>query len=251
MLRVSDLSKSFGDELVFEGVNLSLEAGKIYGLLGNNGSGKSTLAKIILGLESFDSGSISLICDDVTITDILEIKKSLYYVFQNPDHQIVGTIVSDDVAFGIENITTDFDLITSRVNKSLKDVGLLDFKDTNPLMLSGGQKQRLAIAGALAVSARYIILDEPSAMLDPDARKDLWRLLFKLKNEGLSILVITHLCEEIRQCDCLFVFKNKNIELIDDVDTFFDDNIYKDFGIEDDDLSLIKNSGLGEFYDSI
>ncbi|MCJ8347017.1 ATP-binding cassette domain-containing protein, partial [bacterium] len=246
-----NIMKAYGEELLFSEVSLTLEPGKIYGLLGDNGAGKSTLAKIILGLEDFQSGRITLNKDGELIQDILEIKKDLYYVFQNPDHQIVGTIVSDDVAFGVENICTDFHMIHDRVNKALQDVGLLDFKDTNPLMLSGGQKQRLAIAGALAVHARYIILDEPSAMLDPIARKELWALLYKLKQEGLCILIVSHLAEEIRQCDHLYVFSNGLLNSIDKVSDFFESGSYVDYGIEEDDMTIIDASGLREIYDSL
>lgn len=251
MLKLSNISKSFRNQIIFDELDLVLLPGVIYGLLGHNGSGKSTLAKIMLGLEDFGHGRISLTLQDEVLTKVQDIKAHLYYVFQNPDHQIVGTIVSDDVAFGIENISTDYDLIVSRVNEALTSVGLLDFKDTNPLMLSGGQKQRLAIAGALAVRAKYIILDEPSAMLDPEARVELWSLLKDLKAQGFCILVVTHLCEEIRHCDSLYVVNDKRLKRYDDVSYFFDSGLHKSYGIEEDDLSIISESGLVGVCDSI
>ncbi|MCO4784240.1 MAG: ATP-binding cassette domain-containing protein [Candidatus Cloacimonetes bacterium] len=249
MLKLTNISKSFHKHNVFESLNMTLKPGKIYGLLGENGAGKSTLAKILLGLEDIQSGSIELLENDKRISDLNEIKQHLYYVFQNPDHQIVGTIVSDDVAFGVENITTDYNTIKARVDESLQAVGLLSFKDTNPLMLSGGQKQRLAIAGALAVRAKYIILDEPSAMLDPEARVELWTLLKMLRQQGLCILVITHLCEEIRQCDALFIVNNLHLDCIDNIDSFFNTGTYKSYGLEDDDRCLIEESGMGIEFD--
>lgn len=249
MLKLNNIYKRFNDEIIFEDLNITLELGFIYGLLGSNGSGKSTLAKILLGLESFDQGSVQLDVDGISLHTLQDIKKYLYYVFQNPDHQIVGTIVSDDVAFGVENICTDHCQIVNRVQEALAAVDLVEFQNVNPLMLSGGQKQRLAIAGALAVRAKFIILDEPSAMLDPDARVELWALLKNLKSQGFCILVITHLSEEIRQCDFLYTMSNHRLEYFSDITSFFNDGHCKLNGIEDDDLSMIHTSGLERFCD--
>jgi energy-coupling factor transport system ATP-binding protein len=188
-------------------VSIDLVQGKFVAILGHNGSGKSTLAKHFNALVSPTEGTV--IVDGMDTRDdekTLEIRQTAGMVFQNPDNQIIGTLVDEEVGFGPENIGVPTEEIWERVEKSLKAVGMYKVKDASPNKLSGGQKQRVAIAGIVAMKPKCIILDEPTAMLDPLGRRDVINVLHELnRKEGVTIILITHYMEEVIGADSVFV----------------------------------------------
>ncbi|NLW70173.1 MAG: energy-coupling factor transporter ATPase [Eubacteriaceae bacterium] len=179
-------------------VSLDIYEGEFVGIVGKNGSGKSTLAKLLNALILPSSGKVFVggmdSADPQYTTDI---RKVCSMVFQNPDNQMVATIVEEDTAFGPENLGLAPDKIRRRVDESLKAVGMYDFKDKKPHQLSGGQKQRVAIAGVIAMHPQCIVFDESTAMLDPAGRADLINIMHTLNSEGVTVIFITHYMEEI------------------------------------------------------
>ena len=196
-------------------VSLTIEAGEFVAILGRNGSGKSTFAKLLNALQLPTEGT--LMVNGLRATsedDCYEVRKSCGMVFQNPDNQIVATIVEEDCAFGLENLGTPPEEIRRRVDEVLKDVGMADYAEASPSMLSGGQKQRVAVAGVLAMKPRIIVFDESTAMLDPVGRRDVFQLARHLnREEGITIVWITHFMEEAAQADRLIVMDQGRIAL--------------------------------------
>ena len=190
-----------------DGVDLEIEEGSFTAILGHNGSGKSTLAKHINGLLLPTEGTVWVGEIDTKEEDrIWDVRKTAGMVFQNPDNQIIGNIVEEDVGFGPENIGVPTDEIWKRVDESLKAVGMTAYRKQSPNKLSGGQKQRVAIAGVMAMRPRCIILDEPTAMLDPNGRKEVIRTIRQLNQaEGITVLLITHYMEEAIDADSIIV----------------------------------------------
>ena len=189
-----------------DNVSFSVEKGSFTAVIGQNGSGKSTLAKNINGLLVPTSGKIYV--DGMDTSDpghIWDIRQKVAMVFQNPDNQIVSSIVEDDVAFGPENLGVDPAEIRRRVDEALKGVEMYDFRKKAPHMLSGGQKQRIAIAGAVAMEPECIVFDEPTAMLDPRGRKEVLSVIKRLNAKGITVLLITHFMEEAAQADRIIV----------------------------------------------
>ncbi len=209
-----------GEELAnlrpaLDNISLEIEAGMYCAVLGPNGSGKSTLAKIIDLLELPDSGSITVLgIDGSNQDDYYKIRENCSYVFQNPDNQIVGTIVEEDVAFGPENLGIKLPELRERVDNALKYVGLYDLKDRQAASLSGGQKQKLAIAGALAMMPKVLILDESTAMLDPVSRDEFLELVEKLnKEKGITVITITHDMSEAVRCEKIYVVEEGKLTM--------------------------------------
>ena len=211
-----------------ENVTLSVEQGQFISVLGHNGSGKSTLAKHINALL-FPSGGTVLV-DGMDTSDeenLLKVRCTAGMVFQNPDNQIVASVVEEDVAFGPENMGVPTEEIVRRVEKNLKAVGMYEYKDKSPNRLSGGQKQRVAIAGVMAMEPKCIILDEPTAMLDPTGRREVIEAAEKLnKEKGVTIILITHYMEEVVNSDRVFVMDKGHVvmqgtprEIFSQVDT--------------------------------
>ncbi len=200
---------------ILKDINLEIKEGEFVALLGHNGSGKSTLAKLINGLLLPGQGDV--LVDGMNTKseeEIWDIRRTAGMVFQNPDNQLVATIVEDEVAFGPENMGIEPSEIRKRVDSALEDVGMADYKKNAPHLLSGGQKQRVAIAGILAMSPKYIILDEPTAMLDPSGRREVIDTLVKLnKEEGKTIILITHYMEEAAISDRVVVMEDGNMVL--------------------------------------
>lgn len=196
-----------------DGVDLEIEEGSFTAILGHNGSGKSTLAKHINGLLLPTEGTVWVGEIDTKEEDrIWDVRKTAGMVFQNPDNQIIGNIVEEDVGFGPENIGVPTDEIWKRVDESLKDVGMTAYRKQSPNKLSGGQKQRVAIAGVMAMRPRCIILDEPTAMLDPNGRKEVIRTIRQLNQaEGITVLLITHYMEEAIDADRIIVMDDGKI----------------------------------------
>lgn len=196
-------------------VSLTVERGEFHAILGQNGSGKSTLAKLINGLYVPDEGSVT-VCGMDTRQDenTWEIRRRAGMVFQNPDNQLVATIVNEDVAFGLENIGVPSAEMPGRIEQALKDVGMLSFANRAPHTLSGGQKQRVAIAGVLAMQPEAIIFDESTAMLDPQGRREVLSAVQRLNREkGITVLWITHFMEEAVVCDHVHVMHEGGIVL--------------------------------------
>ena len=190
-----------------DGVSLDVEQGQFIVILGHNGSGKSSLAKHINALLMPTDGTIWV--DDMDTRDgklLWDIRQTAGMVFQNPDNQIVATMVEEDVAFGPENMSVPTGEIWKRVEKALGAVGMTKFRHKSPLKLSGGQKQRVAIAGIIAMEPKCIILDEPTAMLDPVGRREVIKTLHQLnKEKGITIVLITHYMNEAIKADKIFV----------------------------------------------
>lgn len=188
-------------------VNIDLQTGQFIAVLGHNGSGKSTLAKHFNALVSPTEGTVWVDGMDTKEDDkILDIRQTAGMVFQNPDNQIICTLVEEEVGFGPENIGVPTDEIWQRVADSLQAVGMYSFRKASPNKLSGGQKQRVAIAGIVAMKPKCIILDEPTAMLDPSGRKEVISVLHELnEKENVTIILITHYMEEVIDADRVFV----------------------------------------------
>lgn len=190
-----------------DGINIDIKDGEFVALLGHNGSGKSTFAKHLNGLLTPSEGTLYINGYDIYNSDnIWDIRQSVGMVFQNPDNQIVGTVVEEDVGFGPENLGLRSSEIWKRVDDSLAKVKMLEHRYESPNRLSGGQKQRVAIAGILALKPKCIVLDEPTAMLDPMGRKDVIEIIHELnKNEGITIILVTHNMEEVIDADKVYV----------------------------------------------
>lgn len=188
-------------------MDLHVKPGQFISVLGHNGSGKSTFAKHLNALLEPTSGSLWVNGMDVTKEEnILPVRQSAGMVFQNPDNQIIASVVQEDVGFGPENIGVPTDEIWERVERSLKSVGMWKYREHSPNKLSGGQKQRVAIAGVMAMEPKCIILDEPTAMLDPDGRKEVLAAVHTLNREkGVTIILITHYMEEVVDADYVYV----------------------------------------------
>lgn len=196
-------------------VSLSVRQGDFVAVLGHNGSGKSTLAKHINAILYPTEGTVWVDGMDTADEDKLwDIRQEAGMVFQNPDNQIIGQVVEEDVGFGPENLGVPTKEIWERVEESLKAVGMYEFRKHSPNKLSGGQKQRVSIAGVIAMHPKCIVLDEPTAMLDPNGRKDVIRAVRALNDvEGITIILITHYMEEIVHADKVFVMDSGKVAM--------------------------------------
>jgi len=194
-------------------VDLSVKEGDFVAILGHNGSGKSTLAKHLNAILTPSEGTVFVDGKDTRDEEKLwEIRQCAGMVFQNPDNQIIGTVVDEDVAFGPENMGVPQEEIISRVENSLKAAGMWEYRDASPNRLSGGQKQRVAIAGVLAMLPKCIVLDEPTAMLDPVGRKEVISAVRNLnRTRGVTVILITHYMEEVIEADRIFVMDSGKI----------------------------------------
>ena len=232
-------------------VDLDIEEGKFIAILGHNGSGKSTLAKHINGLLVPTEGTLWVDhMDTASDADIWNIRQKAGMVFQNPDNQIIGTVVEEDVGFGPENMGIPTDDIWKRVDDSLEKVGMTAYRYQSPNKLSGGQKQRVAIAGVMAMRPRCIILDEPTAMLDPNGRKEVLEAVRELnRKEKVTVILITHYMEEVIHADRVYVMDSGNVvmqgnpkEIFSQVDTL------KAYGLDVPQVTLLayelKKSGV-------
>jgi len=203
LIKIENLSHIYNynkkDQIkALDSINLEIKSGDFISIIGSNGSGKSTLAKHMNCLLLPTTGDIWV--DKMNTRDtnkVWEIRRKVGMVFQNPDNQIIATTVEDDIAFGLENIGINPQLMRERVDWALKIVEMEEYKKSEPHLLSGGQKQRIAIAGAIALHSSYLVLDEPTAMLDPRGRKEVIDIVKKLnREENITIIYITHLMEE-------------------------------------------------------
>lgn len=245
MIKIKDLYHEFfkrnenGDVVehihAVNGITIDIEQGEFVAILGHNGSGKSTLAKHLNGILQPTKGTVYV--NELDIRDenhLLSIRKQAGMVFQNPDNQIVGTLVEEDVAFGLENIGIPTEEIWERVERSLKTVDMLKYRHHSPMKLSGGQKQRVAIAGIVAMEPGCIIFDEPTAMLDPMGRNDVMEAILSLnKEKNITIILITHNMEEVVQADTVYVMdQGKVVEKGDPMIIFSKVEEMKSYGLE-------------------
>ena len=213
-IEIKDLHFSYVNDLeeppvkaeVLKGINLNIEKGEFVAVLGHNGSGKSTLAKCINAINLPESGAVYVNgMDTLDENNLLPIREKVGMVFQNPDNQIVATIVEEDVAFALENMGVEPNEIRRRVDEALKTVGMYEYRLHAPHKLSGGQKQRVAIAGIIAMKPDCILLDEPTAMLDPHGRDEVMKTVKMLNEQGVTIVLITHYMEEAAQAQRVVV----------------------------------------------
>lgn len=202
-------------EEVLKGIDLDVKYGEFVAVLGHNGSGKSTLAKHLNAILVATEGTVTV--DGINAADdsrLFELRQRAGMVFQNPDNQIVSSIVEEDVAFALENLGVPYQEMRQRVDDSLKAVNMYDYRLHSPAQLSGGQKQRVAIAGIIAMRPKCIILDEPTAMLDPQGRKEVMSAIRHMNREyGITIILITHYMDEAAQCDRVVVMDRGRIIL--------------------------------------
>ena len=253
--------------LAVDSVNLKIKKGECVAILGHNGSGKSTLAKLSNSILIPTEGEVTV--DGMNTADeekSYDIRKTVGVVFQNPDNQIVASIVEEDVAFGPENLGLPREEIRKRVDDSLKAVGMYEHRFSEPHKLSGGQKQRVAIAGIIAMLPKCIFFDEPTAMLDPKGRKEVMNTIFKLNREhGITTVYITHFMEEAVLADRVIVMDNAKV-LLDGApkEVFKNSKLLRDIGLDVPQVSYLssrlKESGVdideniltnGEFVNSI
>ncbi len=217
MIQVKDVTFSYSPEAVqpvLGGVSLEVGEGEFVAVLGHNGSGKSTLAKHLNGVLLPMGGQVFVAGMDTTDEEkLFDIRQTVGMVFQNPDNQIVATIVEEDVAFALENIGVPPADIRRRVDEALQTVGMYDYREHSPHQLSGGQKQRIAIAGIIAMRPACIVLDEPTAMLDPRGRQEVIDTIRRLNGEGITVVLITHYMEEAAQTDRVVVMEAGKIIL--------------------------------------
>jgi energy-coupling factor transport system ATP-binding protein len=214
-VQLSDVTYTYEEQAApaLSGVSAVVKPGEFVAVLGHNGSGKSTLAKHMNALLVPTEGTMWV--DEIDTSgeeEIWKIRQKAGMVFQNPDNQIIGTVVEEDVGFGPENIGVPTDEIWSRVDDSLSRVGMLKHRKKSPNRLSGGQKQRVAIAGVIAMRPECIVMDEPTAMLDPTGRKDVLRTVHELNEKlGITVILITHYMEEVIDADHVFVMDSGHI----------------------------------------
>ncbi len=202
-----------GTSRAIDEVDIEAKEGQIIAILGHNGSGKSTLAKHLNAILMPTEGSVWVNGKNTSNPDELwNVRQSAGMVFQNPDNQIIGTVVEEDVGFGPENLGVPTDEIWQRVEESLKAVGMIEYRHHSPNKLSGGQKQRVAIAGVVAMEPKCIVMDEPTAMLDPVGRREVLKTVHKLrKQKKVTVILITHYMEEVVDADKIFVMDHGKV----------------------------------------
>ena len=206
------------DVKVFEDLDLKVEEGSLVAILGSNGCGKSTLAKHFNSILLPSGGKVYVCGIDTSLEDrIMSVRRRVGMVFQNPDNQIVANVVEEDVAFGPENLGVASPQIRHRVDKALKQVGMYEYREHAPHLLSGGQKQRIAIAGVIAMEPKCIVLDEPTAMLDPRGRREVIETIGRLNREkGITIVLITHHMDEAAKCQRVVVLHKGKVTADED-----------------------------------
>ena len=201
--------------VVFEDLDLTIEQGSFVAILGSNGCGKSTLAKHFNSILLPSGGKVYVSGMDTSDPEkLIAVRRTVGMVFQNPDNQIVANVVEEDVAFGPENLSVASPVIRQRVDNALKQVGMYDYRAHAPHLLSGGQKQRVAIAGVIAMEPKCIVLDEPTAMLDPKGRREVMQTVLKLNREqGITVVLITHHMDEAAQAQRVVVLEKGKVAL--------------------------------------
>lgn len=216
IVSVNDLVFQYNEngEQVLNHLSFEVEEGAFVAVLGHNGSGKSTLAKMFNGILAPTSGSV--IIDGIDVSDeqtVPRLRQTVGMVFQNPDNQLVSTIVEEDVAFALENQGVAYEEMRRRVSAAIEAVGMSEYRTHATHKLSGGQKQRIAIAGVIVSEPKVLVLDEPTAMLDPQGRKEVMQIVRKLNRDGITVIMITHYMDEAAQADRILVMNRGEILL--------------------------------------
>lgn len=224
-ITIKNLNYSYPEQgELFKNFDFSVQEGEWLAIVGHNGSGKSTLAKLILGLLDFDQGEIQVFDEKLSEETLASIRAQVGMVFQNPDNQFVGATVADDVAFGLENRQVPSKEMPAKIEAALKQVGMEDYAEREPHTLSGGQKQRVALASILALHPRVIILDEATAMLDPEGKQAVMETLKELKaryQDQLTLIMITHDMEEAAVADRVAVVSDGQLVFDEKPETLF------------------------------
>ena len=248
MIKIENLNIGYEKDIL-ENINLEIDKEKITFIIGKNGSGKSTLGNTISGIKKFKKGNI--IIDNINLKkekDIKKIRTKIGMVFQDPSNQILFTKVYDDIKFTLENINTPKDKIDSIIKESLDKVEMLDFIEANPYNLSGGEKQRIAIASILALKPQYIVFDEATSMLDINGKEDIYKLLNKLKKDGLGIIFITNIIDELIYADDIIILNDKKATKYTKKELFNNLNILKDNDLDIPFtlkiIDILKNKGI-------
>lgn len=230
IIDIRDLKFSYNTEnntiMALDGINLEIAEKSFVAVLGHNGCGKSTLAKHLNAIL-LPSGGKVYVCgiDTADQSKLFDIRRNMGMVFQNPDNQIIATVVEEDIAFALENLGVPHDEMVKRVDDALDAVGMSEYKFHSPHKLSGGQKQRIAIAGIIAMNPKCLIMDEPTAMLDPQGRKDVMTAIMKLREEkGVTVVLITHYMDEAVQADRVIVMDKGKI-LVDGTPEYVFQNV--------------------------
>ncbi|MGY4686999.1 energy-coupling factor ABC transporter ATP-binding protein [Petrotoga sp. DB-2] len=216
-----NLSFSYYEKKVLTNINLDVKKGEFIGLVGSNGSGKSTLLKLLCGILSPQEGEV--IIKDQKLDEHNRIKVG--YIFQNPENQIIGVTVEEDVAFGLENIGVPREKMLERIEWALSTVGLEGLNHADPNALSGGQKQRLAIASILAMEPEIILMDEPTSMLDPKGRSEIYKVIHNLREIGETIIIATHHSSDLEHVDKIIALNDGEIVYEGDKDQFYKNNV--------------------------
>lgn len=233
--QVEECIKNQNREFALKDISFNVNEGEFVAIVGRNGSGKSTLAKLLNALFVPTSGKVVVFDKDTSdFKNALEIRKNVGMVFQNPDNQMVASIVEDDIAFGAENIGLSREVIGERIDFALKSVDMEKFRHSTPEKLSGGQKQRIAIAGMLALMPKVLVLDESTAMLDPVGRKEVLEVVKELNEKyKMTVILITHFMEEVVSCDRVFVLNDGSLLTEGTpVEIFNNDEVLKKAGLE-------------------
>lgn len=216
MIQLDDVSFSYGERDVLRHIQLNIKEGSWLSIVGENGSGKSTLALLFAGLLLPTTGAVRVFgCDTVKGDDLAALRRQTAFVFQNPENQIVGTTVEEDIAFGAENLGLTRDEIISRTEDALTRFDLKELRHKEPHLLSGGEMQRTALAGSYVMHPRLLILDEACAMLDPKSRGEMWEHVVALRQEtGLTVVSVSHYSDELRLGDHLLFLKKGVAEVV-------------------------------------
>lgn len=218
--KCSDLFFKFFNDEILKGINIEINKGEFIGLVGDNGSGKSTLMKLLSGIYFPYKGDIIFNNEKINTQN----KIKLGYIFQNPENQIVGVTVEEDVAFGLENIGYPQNDMINRIKWALSITGLIGLEKTDPNTLSGGQKQRLAIASILAMDPEIIFMDEPTTMLDPIGRREVYSIIKKLNNLNKTIVIASHHSDDLKEVDRIIALKKGKIIFDGKRDIFYNKN---------------------------
>lgn len=214
MIEIKDLTYKYKNgTIALNNINLNIQKGEFVAVLGRNGSGKSTFSRLISGINKPSSGTILVNgFDTASKKTFLDLRKEISIVFQNPEHQIVFERVYDDIAFALKNLNYSNAEIEKRISSALEKVDMLEYKNSSTFELSLGQKQRITIASSLALNPNILVLDEPTSMLDPISRKQIYSIVKKLHNEGTTIIYITHVLDEIFLADRIILFENGSLK---------------------------------------
>lgn len=211
MLEIKNIDFSYYEKEIFKDFSLRFERGKFYILLGKNGSGKSTLVKLLLGIEKIKAGEI-LLGEKSLVQNLFEVRKEIGMVFQNPDEQIISERIEEELAFAMENYGYSSEEMRKRIETVLKEINLWEKRELRVSQLSGGEKQRLCIGSALVLNPKVLILDEGTAMLDEKNRENILELLTKLRDRGVTIILISHHLNELKYADEVIYLKAGKLE---------------------------------------